>query len=151
MFESMGITASARVFSCPGCKETIDTSAKFCRFCGTPVDAGAAEEAAEAMVKLNQACSDASYLRIMAVSILVFVVLSLAPIVGHLGYWGLLFLLFAVPVMLVRWWIKFGKIQSIDPDFRRARQIIVVISIPGVILPFIGLFLMYGMLATLGH
>ncbi|HME57555.1 MAG TPA: zinc ribbon domain-containing protein [Terracidiphilus sp.] len=151
MFESISISGAARIFQCPKCQETIDTSVKFCRFCGTPVDAGAAEEAAAVMAKVNQACSDASYLRIMAVSILVFATLSLAPIVGHLGYWGLLFLLFAVPVMLVRWWIKFGKIQSIDPDFRRARQTIVVISIPGVILPFIGLFLLYGMLAALGH
>jgi hypothetical protein len=151
MFESMGITASARVFPCPECKETIDTSAKFCRFCGTPVDAGAAEEAAEAMAKVNQACSDASYLTVMAIAIPISIALSLAPIVGFLGYWSLIFLLFAVPAMAVRWWIKFGQIQSIDPDFCRARQTIVVISIPGVILPFIGLFLLYGMLSTLGH
>ena len=54
MFESMSITSQARVFQCPVCKETIDTSAQKCRFYSATIDPRAAEEAAEAMAKVNQ-------------------------------------------------------------------------------------------------
>ena len=152
MFESMGIADHARVFQCPVCKETIDTSAQLCRFCSATIDAGAAEAAAEAMAKVNQACSDASYLKVMALAILVSFALSFAPIVGFLGYCGLIFLLFAVPVMVVRWWVKFGKIQSNEADFSRARGTVIAISVPGAVCPFIGLFLLFGMIvSSFGH
>jgi hypothetical protein len=152
LFESMGIHTQVRVFQCPNCKETIDTSAQQCRFCHAAIDAQAAEAAAEVMAKVNQACSDASYLKVMAIAILVAFALSFAPFVGFLGYWGLIFLLFAVPVMLVRWWVKFGSIQTNESDFSRARGIVIALSVPGVILPFIGLFLLFGMLVrSFGH
>jgi hypothetical protein len=152
MSESMSITEHARVFQCPVCKETIDTSAQKCRFCSAPIDAGAAEAAAVAMAKVNQACSDASFLKVMAGAILLFFVLSFVPFVSFLGYWGLIFLCFAVPVMMVRWWVKFGRIQTNESDFSRARGTVIAISIPGVILPFVGLFLLLGMLVrSFGH
>ncbi len=152
MYESMNITTQARVFLCPNCKETIDTSAQQCRFCHAAIDAQAAEAAAEVMAKVNQACSDASYLKVMAVAVLVAFALSFAPIVGFLGYWGLIFLLFAVPVMLVRWWVKFRSVQTNESDFSRARGTVIAISVPGVILPFIGLFMLIGMLVrSFGH
>jgi hypothetical protein len=149
MFESMNITSQARVFQCPKCNETIDTSAQECRFCHAPIDASAAEDAADAMAKVNQACSDASYLKIMAITILVFFALSWVPFVGNLGYWGLIFLLFAIPVMIVRWWVKFGSIQTKESDFSRARGTVIAISVPSVVFPFIGFFLLFGMLVTL--
>jgi hypothetical protein len=38
--------------------------------------------------------------------------------VGLAGFW---FLRLAIPFMLIRWWIKFGKIKTDDPDFSQAR------------------------------
>ncbi|MGA2350188.1 MAG: hypothetical protein ABSF70_07140 [Terracidiphilus sp.] len=146
MAESLSFISQARVFQCPNCKETIDTSAQQCRFCHATIDAGAAEAAAEVMARINQACSDASYLKVMAIALLVAFAFSFVPIVSLLGTWALIFLLFAVPVMLVRWWVKFRSIQSTESDFSRARGIVIGISVPGVILPFIGLFLLFGML-----
>ena len=104
------------------------------------------------MARVNQSCSDASYLKVMAIAILVAFVLSFAPFVGFPGYWGSIFLLFAVPVMLVRWWVKFGSLQTNESDFSRARGTVIAISFPGVILPFIGLFMLIGMLVrSFGH
>jgi hypothetical protein len=125
MAKGLSITAGVnqvKVFECPNCKETINTSAQQCPFCSAPIDASAAESAAEVMANVNQACSDASYLRIMAGTMPVFFGISLLPVVGTLGYWGLTFLVFAVPVMAIRWWIKFGSIKADESDFRRAKR-----------------------------
>jgi len=63
---SEGITATgqARVFQCPNCQEDINTSMSQCRFCGLTIDYDKAQAAAEIQAKTNQACSDASYLKI---------------------------------------------------------------------------------------
>lgn len=124
MAKSLSITGASqvKVFQCPNCKETINTSAQQCPFCSTPIDFGVAEAAAEVMDKVNQACSDASYLRIMAGTMLTFFGLSFVPFLGIMGFLGLTFLVFAVPVMAIRWWVKFGAIRADDSDFGRAKR-----------------------------
>jgi hypothetical protein len=125
MAKGFSITAGlnqVRVFQCPHCKETSNTAARQCPFCSTPIDPQAAEAAAEVMAKVNQACSDASYLRITAGSMAAFFGLSLLPIVATIGYWGLTFLVFAIPVLAIRWWIRFGSIRTDDSGFRAAKR-----------------------------
>ena len=56
------------IFECPNCKQTIDTSADVCRFCGAKVDHEAAQTAAHLLAKVDQACSDASILRYASVT-----------------------------------------------------------------------------------
>jgi hypothetical protein len=56
------------VFECPNCKQTIDTSADVCRFCGAKVDHEVAQRAAHLLARVDQACSDASVLRYTAVT-----------------------------------------------------------------------------------
>jgi len=132
MAKSLSLTAAdgnLGIFECPACKQTIDASSTQCRFCSAPVDPEAAQAAAEKMAKLNQACSDASYLRTAAISIFVFFGVMFIPFMGLLGLAGYYFLLVAVPVLAIRWWVKFGGIQADDSDFRRARITVIVISI----------------------
>ncbi|MGA9070352.1 MAG: zinc ribbon domain-containing protein [Terracidiphilus sp.] len=152
MFESISGSGAARIFSCPKCKETIDTSAEFCRFCGAPIDVGAAEVAAELMAHVNQACSDAGFLKIMAIGVPVAFVVSLIPFVSLLGALALTFLCFGVPAMVIRWWVKFSSIQSNDSDFRRARGIVIGISVVSVFLFIVGVFQLIGLFVlTFGH
>lgn len=152
MFESISSSGAARVFPCPNCKETIDTSAEFCRFCGAPVDAGAAEKDAEILALVNQACSDAGYLKIMAIGVPIAFVVGLLPFVSLLGALALTFLCFAVPGMCIRWWIKFKGIQSDESDFRRARGIVIGISVVSVILVIVGVIQLIGLFVmTFGH
>jgi hypothetical protein len=132
MTNNLSLTAAGGnlgIFECPVCKQTIDASSTQCRFCSVPVDPEAAQAAAEKMAKLNQACSDASYLRTAAISIFVFFGVMFIPFFSLLGLVGYYFLLVAVPVLAIRWWIKFGGIQADDSDFRRARITVIVISI----------------------
>ncbi len=44
----------SRVFQCPKCHEYIATDAKTCRFCATPIDAQAAQSAADAQALENK-------------------------------------------------------------------------------------------------
>jgi hypothetical protein len=124
-------SSNAGIFECPNCKQTIDASATQCRFCSASIDPAAAEAAAEKMSRINQACSDASFLRTMAISILVFLGLMFVPFLGWLGVCGYYFLMFAVPFMAIRWWIRFHGIQADDPDFRRAKITVIAVSALG--------------------
>jgi hypothetical protein len=136
--ESLSLSSAVRVLPCPNCKETINTSMHQCPFCSVPVDHDVAETSAAAFGKVNQACSDASYLKIMAGCALTFFLLRFIPILGTVGILGFLFLEFAIPVMTIRWWIKFGKIKTDDLEFARAKQIAMFVGI-GTIIFFIAI------------
>jgi hypothetical protein len=132
MANSFGLTGSGGnlgLFECPVCKQTIDASATQCRFCSSPVDPVAAQVAAEKMTRINQACSDASFLRTAAISVLAFVGILFIPFMGLLGIVGYYFLLVAVPFLAIRWWVRFGRIQADDSDFHRARINVIVVSV----------------------
>jgi hypothetical protein len=126
------------IFQCPHCNETIDSSAASCRFCGAPVDHEAAQIAAILLAKINQACSDASYMRTTAVAIPIFFALRYLPFFSMAGTIGFIGLLFAVPIWAIRWWLRFGKIVSADPDFKKARSTVKFsgIIVTGVLLLF---------------
>jgi len=133
MAGSLGLSAAVRVFTCPHCKETINTSESQCPFCATCIDHDEAEAAAASMARINQACSDGSYLKIMAGMLLTFFLLRYVPLLGLIGTVGFYFLLIAVPVMAVRWWIKFGSIRTSDSGFRTARFTVIVAGIFAVV------------------
>ncbi len=130
-----GLSLSSRVevFPCPNCRETINTSLLQCTFCGVPVDHAAALVSATETSNVSQACSDASYLKIMAWAFLTCFGLVFVPFIGLAGAVGLWSLRIALPVMAIRWWIKFGKIKTNEIDFFRAKQAAVIVSIVSVL------------------
>jgi hypothetical protein len=69
-----------------------------------------------------------SYLKIMAWSLLTFFGVMFIPFIGLVGAVGLLFVTYALPVLCVRWWIKYGAIHTSDVDFLRARLTAILIS-----------------------
>src|SRR3954447_16393007 len=117
------------IFQCPACNETIDSSADACRFCGVTVDHEAASKLAEVLAKVNQACSDASYLRSTSLTLPVFFVLRFIPFGSMLGGLGFVGLSFVIPIWGMRWWLKFGKLDSRDPEFRSARTTVKAASL----------------------
>jgi len=54
---------------------------------------------------------------------------GLLPFIGFLGILALWFLAFATPVMVIRWFVKFGDLQSPDPEFINARHAAVAVAI----------------------
>jgi hypothetical protein len=67
----------------------------------------------------------------MAISILVFLGVMFIPFMTWLGIVGYYFLMFAVPFMTIRWWVKFHAIRADDRDFRRARGTVIAVSVLG--------------------
>jgi hypothetical protein len=134
MTTSIADTTST-IFECPKCKETIDASAEFCRFCGAGIDREEALRAAKVMARINQACSDASYMRTCALAVPVFFVLRFVPFLTMLGTIGFVGLVFAIPIWAMIWWSRYASIQSDDADFRRARGTVKICGITvGVVL-----------------
>jgi len=135
------------IFECPKCRETIDASAEFCRFCGARVDRDEALRAAEIMARINQACSDASYMRTCALAVPVFFVLRFVPFLGMLGMVGFVGLIFAIPIWAMIWRSRYARIQSDDADFRRARGTVKICGIAvGVVLLLWGVSFLLGIL-----
>jgi hypothetical protein len=67
----------------------------------------------------------------MAITILVFLGFMFVPFLSILGISGYWFLMFAVPFMTIRWWVKFGAIRADDRDLKRARTTVIVVSVLG--------------------
>lgn len=111
-----------QVFDCPSCGETINTSMTQCPYCSAAIDHQAAQAAAELTSKVSSACSDGSYVRIVAGSLLAFFALTFVPFLGGLGRFGYFVLLVLVPFLAIRWWMRFSGLSTKDPDFRRAKR-----------------------------
>jgi len=124
------------VFECPNCKQTIDTSADVCRFCGAKVDHEAAQKAAHLLARVDQACSDASYLRNTA---LILFLLAVGIVIGILrnprfivqigfqntllGYCALVLVVSSpFPLWSLRWWTKYANLPSDDDEFQGSRK-----------------------------
>lgn len=122
MSTSFSLSSRVEVFPCPNCKETINTTMQVCPFCSAALDHSAAVASAEAFAEVNQACSDGSYLKIMAGSAAGFFLLRFVPFIAHIGIVGFWFLCVAVPFMVIRWFVKFGAIRTDDQEFTRARS-----------------------------
>jgi hypothetical protein len=114
--------AEPTIFECPACKETIDAKAETCRFCGVKVDHEAALRAAVVLAKVNQACSDASYMKSTALTLPVFFALRFVPFIALVGTVGFWVLLVALPFWALRWLLKYRGLESDDAEFRKARN-----------------------------
>jgi hypothetical protein len=125
----LSLSPIVAVFPCPNCRETINTSVARCPYCSTPIDEAAAKASAAEMSNISQACSDASYLKVMLGILIPFGVATFFPFLGLFGLAGFIFIKYALPIMLIRWWIKYGRIKTMDPDFRTARNTTTAVSV----------------------
>jgi hypothetical protein len=112
-----------QTFPCPNCNEIINDTMERCRYCSAPVDRQAASAAADIQSKVNRACSDASFLRTAAAAMFVLLGLSLLPFISLITYLGSIITFVVVLVMVIRWQIKFGSLQTGDPDYKRAKRL----------------------------
>ena len=117
----------ARSLKCPGCKQMINTLMTECNYCGLVIDPQTAQAGADSQDKIHQACSDASYFRIAVGALTVFYFVGLLPFIGALAKVAFFFLLVAVPIMSIRWFIRVRHVHSDDPDFLKAKYTMAVV------------------------
>jgi hypothetical protein len=110
-----------RTFPCPNCKEIINDQMQVCRYCHVPVDPAIAAQQAELQSKVNQACNDASYMRIAATAMFVFLAISLIPFVPFV-FWGFLLTFFLILILGIRWQLSFSGLPTSDPDYLKAKR-----------------------------
>jgi hypothetical protein len=105
-----------------------------CPFCHTAIDAGTAEVAAAKMSRINQACSDANYLRFAVGLYAAYIAVRCIPAYVAYRSGGRFYscLALAAPFMTIRWWVKFGSLQTDDAEFRSAKRSAVYITIAAV-------------------
>ncbi len=110
-----------RRFPCPSCQQIIADDAEQCRYCGAPVDKAIARAAADTQDRVNQACSDASYLKIVAGGMWVFLGASFLRIIALFNV-GFIITFFVLAFLLARWQLRFSNINTTDPDYTQARR-----------------------------
>jgi uncharacterized Tic20 family protein len=90
-----------------------------CRFCSATIDPQAAALGAELQAKVNTACNHAKMLRNAAGAMWLFFLLGLVlPFVGS----GATLLFFGDGGGLIYWQIKFGRLKTVDADYKRAKR-----------------------------
>jgi hypothetical protein len=146
---SLSTEEAVNVLPCPNCRATINTSMQQCPFCSALIDHSAAITSAEAFAKVNEACSDASYMKgtfglaFFSLIVLKFLHFRISLRVGgfdNVPFLGLItllvftFLLLVVAGMAIRWWIKFGSIVPDDREFAGGRKNVRLIGMAAVAL-----------------
>jgi hypothetical protein len=135
-------------FRCVSCGEYINTSMTQCRYCEAPIDREVARFVSLEQDKVNNACSEASHIKSIAVVLVIACLVSFLPVplistVAFIFFCGTYL---AVPVMSLRWQIRFGQLRSSDPDYAKAKKVrLVALLLWGVSsIPLILMFLLIG-------
>jgi hypothetical protein len=129
------LSSNAGIFPCPNCGQMIYSDSDKCRFCSAPVDRQAATLGAEVQAKVNGACNQAKLLRNTAGAMWLFFLLGLIPFLPF--GWGFTGLFVVIPVWLIYWQVKFGRIQTQDADYKRAKRdwsIALIIWLPALVI-----------------
>jgi hypothetical protein len=108
-------------FPCPSCKEIISERMLNCKFCAAPVDRGIARMLGERQQQVNQAYSDATYIKSAAVVMWGFLGVSVIPLVPLVD-WGFLATFILVIAMIIRWQLRFNNIVTSDTDYLKAKR-----------------------------
>ena len=119
---SASILASrAGIFPCPSCRQMIYSDSKRCRFCSVTLDDRVAAKGADLQKRVNTACNQAKMLRYVAGAMWTFFLLGFIPLLMPL-VWASNAMFFVIPVWLVYWKVRFGKLQTDDKDYACAKR-----------------------------
>lgn len=118
----LSLARTVDVFPCPNCRETINTSHQQCPFCSTPIDQSSAAASATEFSKLNQAYSDASFLKVMFFCQFGAWLLRNIPFASLYATLAFYFFCAAVPFMVARWWVRYSALKTHEPAFAKLRR-----------------------------
>jgi hypothetical protein len=118
---------AARGFQCRNCLEFINPTLTNCPYCGAVVELDV-PEATHSQTILAQAGSEARILKMLAQAELVCFVLSFVPFASFALY-GFMILLPGVPMLWVRWWVKYHNLQTSGQDYENAKRDVIAAAV----------------------
>jgi len=93
-----------------------------CKYCSIPIDPGVVSAAVQLQEKINSACNDASLIRNFAGATWAGFFLRFIPFIGLVGWIIMILGFIVVPIRLILWQIKYGRLQTSDVDYKRAKR-----------------------------
>jgi len=114
---------------CPNCMGAMEANAAVCPLCGLPVDWKSVQEAKALQSLTGKACRSAGHLKISAAALIACYLLHFLPIIDIPAIVGLLVLLVILPGWSLRWWEKYSKIESTNPEFTKARKTVKMVGL----------------------
>ncbi|MEO6724498.1 MAG: hypothetical protein ABIP14_04285 [Blastocatellia bacterium] len=112
---------------CRICGETINPSLTNCPYCGAVIDS--AESPVRDLSPISNACKEATFLKAMARLLVACFLALVLSFVENFALWAFLIFLTAVPMMLVRWWIKYRNLQTTDQNYATAKRDVAVAAV----------------------
>ncbi len=113
-----------KVFQCPNCKKFINNTSTVCKYCSLELDLELISSLVTNQEKVDTAYNSASKLRIMAGTMWAFFFLSLIPFWGFVFSWAFYVVVILIPVLLVVWYVRYGSLKTLDPEFNTAKKYI---------------------------
>lgn len=101
-----------QVLHCGNCNEIVNTSMERCPFCSSPVDIEAAKAQEDALAQVVQASTSVGYVKLIAYALVGSYLVSWIPVIGAVGHWGTLLLLFVVPAAVMLWWVQHQSVSA---------------------------------------
>lgn len=114
-------SSQEQTIQCKNCLEFIRSSLTNCRYCGAVVSIEAAPVEDEAKSKIADARRDGFFLTTMARALAVCFIALTFSIFSKQALAGFLILLVALPLMLILWWVKYGRLQIEEHSYKTAR------------------------------
>ncbi len=114
---------------CQNCLEFSDSSLTNCRYCGAVIDFDPLPVEEQVQSKFAQACRDGNLLMVMSRALAVCFIALTFSFLTTLALAGFLILLVAVPLMQVRWWMKYGRLPAENMAYQQARREAIVSAV----------------------
>lgn len=111
-----------KVFQCPNCKQFINNTMTTCKFCSVELDTEMIAGLVGGQEKADAAYNSASKIRILAGAMWVFFFLGFLPFFGFVSTWVFYVIAVLIPIFLIIWYVRFGNLKTLDPEFNTAKK-----------------------------
>lgn len=110
------------VFRCPGCKELVNNTMAACPHCSLSLEGQTIKDSIEVQDRVNNAYNSASNVRILAGAMWMAFFFSFIPFIGIIGRIGFWLAFVGVPIALIVWLIRYGRIPKTEPEIKDSRR-----------------------------
>jgi len=135
-------------FKCPGCGQFVNSTLANCKFCSLPFDAQIIATAVDRQNRINDAYRSASNTRILAGGMTTAFFVGFVPFIGFLATWAFRIIFLCIPIFLIVWLIKYGSLDTSEPEIKDARKY--VLTAFGIWLIYPAIYFVFVILLLLG-